>query len=325
MIDYRNLWGRSRSRRTDARRGFKAAIAAAFVGIAASIATALPASAQIVTIQQVSSGRYLDAWQDSGHDYRAVIWSQQNNDTQRWRMTNVGGDVYTLQQVSSDRYLDAWENSGNDFNAVTRPNQNNNTQRWLMTDLGGGIHRIQQVSTGRYLDAWEDAAHDYRAVTRPYQGNATQQWRVTIVSYEINPELLQPEFELVFPLDPPLPPPPPPVHSSGTFEIGAPSFANLDNGATGYVQGDFQYAAPDFVNLQLIPRPGAQFSFTDGSERGYAGCSAAAFSSTPVMVSSISPGDFICARTDEGRISEFRINSIGPVLQILSISSTTWQ
>ena len=48
----------------------------------ASFAAATPASAQLVTIQQVSTGRYLDAWENSSNDYRAVVWSQQENDSQ---------------------------------------------------------------------------------------------------------------------------------------------------------------------------------------------------------------------------------------------------
>jgi hypothetical protein len=36
-------------------------------------------------------------------------------------------------------------------------------------------------------------------------------------------------------------------------------------------------------------------------------------------------GDYVCYRTDEGRIGEFRIDSIGLVLQVLSVSYTTWQ
>ena len=39
----------------------------------------------------------------------------------------------------------------------------------------------------------------------------------------------------------------------------------------------------------------------------------------------VSPGDFVCMRTDEGRITEFVVNSIGPILRVLSISYTTWQ
>ncbi len=284
---------------------------------ATSAFAALPAAAQLVTIQQVSSGRFLDAWETTTYDYRAVVWTEQNNDTQLWRMTHVEGQVYTFQQVSNNRYLDAYENDGQDWNAVTRPNQNNNTQQWLVTDLGGGIHTIQQVSTGRYLDAHESSENGWRAVTRPGQNNATQQWRITIVQNEL---VIVPGV-----LIPLIPPEPPPVHASGTFDWAAPFSANLDEGVVAAFGADLSYLAPDLINLQLMPINGAQISFTDGSERGYAGCSSATFSGGPVLLESIPIGGYVCLQTNEGRISEFRINSVGPILRILSVSFTTWE
>ena len=286
------------------------------VAAATAVAASAPASAQIVTIQQVSSGRFLDAWEAPSYDFRAVIWTEQNNDTQLWRMTKVDGQVYTFQQVSSERYLDAYENEAQDWNSVTRPDQNNSTQQWLLTDLGAGINRIQQVSSGRYLDAHENAENGWRVVTRQNQNNATQQWRITIVSYElvIVPGIIA---EIL--------PPVPPIHSDGTFDWSAPFPANFDNGIVGALGADLSYFAPDLINLQLIPINGAQISFTDGAERGYAGCSTAVYSAGPVLLASIPVGGYLCLKTNEGRISEFRINSIGPILRILSVGYTTWQ
>jgi hypothetical protein len=291
---------------------------AVLAGIA-SFAVASPASAQLVTIQQVSTARYLDAWEDEGHDYRAVIWTQQNNDSQLWRMTRVDGHVYTLQQVNTGRYLDAHEIESQDWNVVTRPAQNNNTQQWLIIELGGGINTIQQVSSGRYLDAWEDAGHDYRAVTRPFQGNATQQWRITIVRYELNLVPINPGIFL-----PPVAPPPA-VHSSGTFDLASPLMVNVDQGNIALAGADIQYFAPNLTDLALVPVGGAMISYTDGSQRNYAGCSTATFSTTPVPISSISPGQYLCVQTNEGRISELKINSIGAILRVLSVDYTTWE
>jgi hypothetical protein len=297
-------------------RSIKSALISMAVAAAAVVSSA-PASAQIVTIQQVSSGRFLDAWEIPSYDFRAVIWSEQNNDTQLWRMTKVDSQVYTFQQVSSERYLDAYENEAQDWNAVTRPDQNNTTQQWLVTDLGAGINRIQQVSSGRYLDAHENSENGWRAVTRTSQNNATQQWRITIISNEF---VIVPGI-----FDPLIPPPPPPVHSSGAFDWSAPFAANLDSGTVGALGADLSYFAPDLINLQLIPINGAQISFTDGTERGYPGCSTAAYASGPVLLASIPVGGYVCLTTNDGRISEFRINSVGPILRILSVSYTTWQ
>lgn len=306
-------------RLASAAKSFTKLIVAGVLAGAATLAVAAPASADVIRIEHVSSGRFLDAWETSTYDFRAVVWSHQDNDTQLWKRTQISGNIYTLQQVSNDRYLDAHQNDANDWNVVTRPNQNNDTQRWIMTDLGGGVFHIQQASSGRYLDAWQSAEQGWRAVTRPWQGNTTQQWRVTVV-----PQLLVPVPGVLIP-PPGSPPPPPAVHSSGSFEWGSPFSADFDNGTVVVNGGDINYFAPDLVNLQLMPAGGAQISFTDGSQRGYAGCSSAAFSNAPVQLASIPVGGYVCVRTGDGRISEFRINSVGPVLKILSVNYTTWQ
>jgi len=298
-------------------------VSGAILAAIASFAVASPASAQLVTIQQVSSGRYLDAWEDTGHDFRAVVWSQQNNDSQLWRMVPVDGNVYKLQQVNTGRFLDAHENEANDWNAVTRENQNNNTQHWLLTDLGGDIHYIQQVSNGRYLDAHDSEANEWRAVTRAFQNNSTQQWRITIVRYELNVIPLPIDPGIFLP--PSVPPPPPPVHASGSFELASPLMVNLDQGNIALAGADLHYFAPNLNDLALVPVNGAMVSYTNGAQRGYAGCSAAAFSTNPVVVSSIAVGDYVCVKTSEGRISEIQINNIGAILRVLSVSYTTWQ
>jgi hypothetical protein len=41
------------------------------------------------TICQLSSGRFLDAYQDDGHDFRLVTREAQHNDTQRWLLARA--------------------------------------------------------------------------------------------------------------------------------------------------------------------------------------------------------------------------------------------
>ena len=207
--------------------------------------------------------------------------------------------------------MDAYEFAGEDYRLVTRTAQNNDTQRWLVIALGGGIYTIQQVSNGRYVDAHENAGEDYRLVTRTAQNNATQQWRITTILVEE-------------PAPPPPPPPAPVTFSTGAFEL-APSFTvNLDNGALGLFGADIAYQALNLIDLQMAPLNGAQISYAGGAQRGFAGCSAAAYSLAPVSALLLSIGDYVCVRTNEGRISEFRINNIGLILRIMSIGYTTW-
>jgi hypothetical protein len=134
----------------------------------------------LVMFQQVSSGRFMDAHEIAGKDYQLVTRPQQNDDTQRWRITQVGPGIFTIQQLSNGRHVGAYEN-GEDFRMVTRPQADNATQYWRITAIGGGIHTIQQVSSGRFADAHEIAEKDFNMVTRPRQGDNTQQWRIVFL------------------------------------------------------------------------------------------------------------------------------------------------
>lgn len=132
----------------------------------------------IVTIQQKSTTRYLDAHEYNGKDYRLVTRKKQDNPTQKWRISPLGNNTFTLRQHSNGRHVDAHETSENDFSLVTRPSQNNNTQRWIINRTSAGLYRIQQKSNRRYMDAHESDNRDFEVVTRPYQNNNTQLWEI---------------------------------------------------------------------------------------------------------------------------------------------------
>ena len=128
------------------------------------------------TIQQKSNNRYVDAHEHQGEDFRLVTRPNQSNNTQRWRFTSAGKDLYRIQQKSNNRYVDAHEHQGEDFRLVTRPTQPNNTQIWIVKKIGANLYTMQQKSNNRYVDAHEHAGEDFRLVTRPWQNNDTQRW-----------------------------------------------------------------------------------------------------------------------------------------------------
>ncbi len=158
-------------------------LASALTPIAPSARAAI--APQIFTIEQVSSGRYLDAWNDGTHDHDVVTRPFQGDASQEWLVTfdESGAAMATLQQVSSGRMLDAHEIGELDFRAVSRPGgQTDNTQTWQVASIGGGSYNIIQQSSGRLLDAHEIAEKDFEAVTRPGgQTDGTQAWRLHFV------------------------------------------------------------------------------------------------------------------------------------------------
>jgi ricin-type beta-trefoil lectin protein len=138
---------------------------------------------RVVTIQHAVGPLFLDAHEIQELDFNVVTRQFQNNNTQHWVLTNMGGFFFTIQQVSSGRFLDAHEIESLDFRVVTRLQQNNNTQLWHLIDFGGAFFTIQQVSSGRFLEAYIIAAMDFQAVTRPERlGDNLQTWRIVDVN-----------------------------------------------------------------------------------------------------------------------------------------------
>ena len=89
----------------------KGAGLAALMGLLPATSSASPLKIILqgdFTIQQQSSGRYLDAHEGS-HDNSVVTRARQSNTTQTWVFTPAGGQLYTIQQKSNGRYLDAHE------------------------------------------------------------------------------------------------------------------------------------------------------------------------------------------------------------------------
>jgi hypothetical protein len=90
---------------------------------------------------------------------------------------------------------------------------------------------------------------------------------------------------------------------------------------------DVWFEAVTAWEMYLTPRNGARMWVGDGSNRNYAGCaSGGPYSGARVALSDVPVGTYICVRTNEGRYSQFRINSISASYpRTLSIGYTTWE
>lgn len=63
-----------------------------------------------------------------------------------------------------------------------------------------------------------------------------------------------------------------------------------------------------------------------GNQKGYRGCQAARFASRAIKLSDMNVGDYVCVKTSEGRIAEYRINElrIGRDISV-KLGYTTWR
>ena len=124
-----------------------------------------------------------------------------------------------------------------------------------------------------------------------------------------------------FPIPIPLPIAPV-TFSTGPIDLQQTYTANLDNGTTGGAGVDIWYQAETATSKFITPRNGATLALGDGSNRGFAGCKVAAFTSNRIPLGAMPVGTYVCAKTDQGRISQFRIN--GFVGTTMKLGYTTW-
>lgn len=127
---------------------------------------------------------------------------------------------------------------------------------------------------------------------------------------------------MLMPLPIPLPVPVPVTFSTGPIALQQTFTANLDNGTTGGSGVDIWYRAVTATNKMIAPRNGAMLALGDGSNRGFAGCNTASYSANPIPLPSMPVGTYVCAKTDQGRISQFRVN--GFTGTTMNIGYTTW-
>ena len=127
-------------------------------------------------------------------------------------------------------------------------------------------------------------------------------------------------FQCNYPL--PSPPPQPLVHKAGNINLPATFRANLDAGTVGDPGADIWYHVVNPLLKLLEPVNGASMWVGGQASQGKAGCAAGPFSTTKIPLLLVQPGAHICVKTDQGRISEMRINGYGGTT--MSLSFTTW-
>jgi len=139
------------------------------------------------TIQQVSTGRHVDAYENKAYDYRLATRDREEDKSQDWIIEPVGPDLYTIKQQKTQRYIDAYEKkkyfpglAKSDYWVVTRTRgrESNQSQKWIIRPVHTGFENaftIQQKSTTRYLDAYS-SAKDHALAMRGKKTNQSQQW-----------------------------------------------------------------------------------------------------------------------------------------------------
>lgn len=118
----------------------------------------------------------------------------------------------------------------------------------------------------------------------------------------------------------------PRTHSTGEINIPQTFAADLDTGNIGGTGHDIWFQAETSDLLYFVPRNGAKIGVGDRSNRNYRGCADARYTTNRVSLRDIPVGSYVCAKTNKGRVSQFRVNRIsGGSPKTVTIGYTTWK
>lgn len=127
----------------------------------------------------------------------------------------------------------------------------------------------------------------------------------------------------------PAPAPASETHGAGTFSVRGTWHFDLDAGAESARAGaEFWYEVIRDNETYLTPRNGTRYAVrSSASEPGYAGCTAATYSEARLRIESLAARAWICVRTSDGRLGQFRIDSIDRFSspRRMTITHTTWR
>lgn len=118
------------------------------------------------------------------------------------------------------------------------------------------------------------------------------------------------------------------AHATGTFNVRGTWHFDLDAGAESARAGaEFWYEVIRDNETYLTPRNGTGYAVLGASEPGYAGCTAAAYTEARQRIESIPGRAWICVRTSDGRLGQFRIDGVDRFSspRRMTITYTTWR
>ena len=119
----------------------------------------------------------------------------------------------------------------------------------------------------------------------------------------------------------------PVTHKTGPLSWQQTWMVDFDNGTTGGRDGaDIWFEAVTATERYLVPVNGAQMAFAGGTSINLAGCQAlASYTTGRIAIEAFPVGMYVCVKTDEGRIAQFRVNAApGASPGTMEIGYTTW-
>ncbi len=118
----------------------------------------------------------------------------------------------------------------------------------------------------------------------------------------------------------------PQTFKTGPINIPQTYLADLDYGVVRSQGADIWFQAKTATKRYITPRNGAKIAVAGNRSVNLAGCKRLPLSNRSIPLSAVPVGTYVCAKTDQGRYSQFRINHrVGPSPGMLNIGYTTWK
>jgi hypothetical protein len=116
-----------------------------------------------------------------------------------------------------------------------------------------------------------------------------------------------------------------PVHMSGPLQIPQTYLADFDGVSVTSAGADIWFHAVTATERYVAAQGGVTMTYLGKPTNPGATCAAATLSAAPIPVSVFAPGDILCLRTDQGRLSVVRFNAaVGPSPGTMDVTVTTY-
>jgi hypothetical protein len=150
------------------------------IGLQAGFQTSLQSGPQVVALQSVSSGNFLDGRNPGMNDPCLSSSSGRNPATDRyfhWRLVPTNGGHYAIRSVSSNGCLDGRNPQMTELLQSDRDPTNDHYLQWDLVPVDGNF-ALRSVSSGGYIDG-RSPEHTQPLITyRNPAGDRYLQWKV---------------------------------------------------------------------------------------------------------------------------------------------------
>jgi hypothetical protein len=238
--------------------------------------------------------------------------------TKIWRLENAGSCTWTLYYSAAFFYGDRMDAPTIvPFSQAVPPG----------SDVEIAIEMVAPLTPGTYQGNWKLSNADGVLFGIGPNGNAP--FWVRIIVSEILPgtPTLTPTQTLVpvaSPTRTPTPTATPLVQVSDTVTLSPQDLIDLDTLEVQTQDADLGYQTGANNYHFLMPMPPTLLGVYGSLEPGLEDCQTASMSTAPIAVESLSPGAYLCYRTDQGAVGRVRLVALDPNNFTLTLDLLTW-